>query len=39
MIKALQWMLTFQAELRKEKHDPEIILNSAIGYAETAGQL
>lgn len=39
MTKALQWMLTFQTERRKEKPDPEIILNSAMGYAETVGSI
>jgi len=39
MTKALQWMLAFQGEIRKEKPDPEIILNSSIGYAETVGQI
>ena len=37
MSKALTWMLTFQTEHRKPKPDPEVILNSALGYAETTG--
>ena len=39
MAKALQWLLTFQTERRKEKPDPEVILNSAVGYAETMGTI
>jgi hypothetical protein len=39
MSKALTWMLTFQTERRKEKPDPEIILNSATNYAETLGTI
>lgn len=35
MSKALTWLLTFQAERRKETPDPEVILNSAVGYAKT----
>jgi hypothetical protein len=35
MLKAQTWMLTSQNELRKESPDPEMILNSAVGYAET----
>jgi len=36
---ALQWMLTFQRELRNSTHDPEIILNSARGYFNSVGSI
>lgn len=39
MSKAIQWMLAFQNELRKEKPDPEIILNSSISYADTVDSI
>jgi hypothetical protein len=31
MTNAIQWMLTFQTDRKKDKPDTEIILNSAIG--------
>jgi hypothetical protein len=39
MTKALIWTEQFQNEIRKEKPDPEIILNSAIGYADVTGTI
>lgn len=39
MTKAIQWMVTFQTERKRDKPDTEMILNSAIGYAETVGTI
>jgi hypothetical protein len=30
----LQWMLSFQSERRRDKPDPEVLVNSAVGYAD-----
>jgi hypothetical protein len=37
MSKVITWLLTFQSERKKKEPDSEIILNSAINYADTTG--
>ncbi len=38
--KALQWMLKYQEEIRKKPtYDPEVIANTAYGYASTMKQI
>ncbi|MHC4568581.1 MAG: hypothetical protein ACYTE3_22820 [Planctomycetota bacterium] len=38
--RALQWMLKYQEELRKEpKYDPEVIANTAKGYSSSMEQI
>lgn len=38
--RALQWMLMYQEELRKEpKYDPEVIANTAKGYSSSVEQI
>jgi hypothetical protein len=39
MTKAQLWVEQFQNEIRKDKPDPEVILNSAMGYAEVTGTI
>ncbi len=39
MSKALQWMLAYQTEIRKEKADSEIMINTGLGYAQTVGDI
>ena len=39
MAKALQWLLAFQAEKRKDKPDPDVLFNTAMSYSSTVGTI